>query len=425
MKIIFNLLKNPLFSGSIIMIIGSNAYNALNYLFHLIVGRLLGPPSYGELASLISLGGLLGVIPATASLVIIKYISAARSEDEIAILISWFRRKTLQLSVLVFILLIILSPVIRSFLNISNIFYVSGLAISFLFYLPALLNRAILQGLLKFKELVVSILIENCIKLVGSIFLIYLGYRIGGVMIAIIVSAVFSLYITSYYLKVNSKNKLGVPSDIKAMMKYTFPVIVQSIALTSIYSSDLILVKHFFSPHDAGIYASLSTLGKIIFFGAGPIGAVMFPLVSQKRSKGARCNKEIFYSFLSTLILAIFVLLIYWLFPQFAINLLYGQSFLEAVPLLVWFGIFMTFFTLASLLVSFHLSLGNTKVVLLPAVAAIAQVTLIWFYHESLFSVIQISLMVSALLLAFLLIYSSYAKKTSGDQINFSNSSSI
>lgn len=411
MKIIFNLIKNPLFSGGVVMILGSNAYNGLNYLFHLLIGRLLGPTSYGELASLISLSGFLGVIPATAGLVVIKYISAARSEDEKIMLINWFRKKTLQLSVLIFIFLILLSPIIQSFLRISNIFYIGAIAVSFLFYLSALLNRSILQGLLKFKELVVSILLENSLKLIGSIFLIFLGYRTGGVMLAIIVSAIFSFYITSYYLKVDSRNKLGIPSGIQAMIRYAFPVIIQSIALTSIYSSDLILVKHFLSPYNAGIYASLSTLGKIIFFGAAPIGAVMFPLVSRKQSEGSRYHREMIYSFLATLILSMFVLLIYWLFPQFAINILYGQSYLEAAPLLIWFGIFMTLFTLSSLLVSFHLSLGNTKVVLLPAVAAIVQIIGIWFYHTSLFNVILVSIWTATLLLGALLIYSMHKKK--------------
>ncbi len=72
------LITNPLFSGSAIMIFGSNFVSFINYLFHLVMGRMLGPASYGELAALIALIGLLGMIPASMSLVIVKYVSSAK-----------------------------------------------------------------------------------------------------------------------------------------------------------------------------------------------------------------------------------------------------------------------------------------------------------------------------------------------------------
>ena len=56
-----SLIKNPLFSGSAIMIIGSNLSNFIAYVYHLIIGRLLGPSSYGTLAALLSLMGLVAV----------------------------------------------------------------------------------------------------------------------------------------------------------------------------------------------------------------------------------------------------------------------------------------------------------------------------------------------------------------------------
>ena len=47
----------------------------------------------------------------------------------------------------------------------------------------------------------------------------------------------------------------------------------------------LILVKHFFSPHDAGIYAGLSLIGRVIFFFSAPIASVMFPVIVQKYAR--------------------------------------------------------------------------------------------------------------------------------------------
>lgn len=410
-----NLIKHPLFAGSAVMVFGSNAVNFLNYLYHLIIGRLLGPSSYGELASLISLMGLLGILPGSITTVIIKFVSSAKEDKETSKLISWLRVKILQLSFVFFLSIILISPFTAAFLHISNKIYFYLIAISFLFSLQSGLLKSILQGLLKFKETVISTLGETGSKLILSVSLIFLGLHLFGAMIGIVVSAVLGWIITTHYLKFKKNKKIEKPANIKSMFIFTFPVVIYSLAITSLYSSDLLLVKHFFSSHDAGIYASLSTLGKIIFFGTGPIASVMFPLVSKRQAKGENYRKIFIYSFLATALLALFILFIYWQAPQFAIYLLYGKAYLEGSNLLVWFGIFITLFTLASLIISYGLSLGRTAVVIFPFFAAIFQIILIWLFHQNLFEVILVSVVVTGLLLISLLIYSSY-----GDRVSFS-----
>ncbi len=407
MKKFFNLVKHPLFSGSMVMMVGLNAVSFLNYLYHFIMGRILGPGNYGELAAIISLIGLLGIIPGAVTLVITKQVSSAKNEREVSNLVRWFKKKIFVVSLIYTLILLILSPFMTSFLKIHDASYLILVAVSFFFALQSSLNRAVLQGLLKFKEIVSSILVENSAKLVIGAGLVYLGFQVLGAMMALIISSLLGLYITIYFLKIKyHSEEFNMSANIKSMLLFAVPVALQSIATTSLYSSDVILVKHFFSTHEAGIYAALSTLGKIIFFGAGPIGAVMFPLVSQRKAKGEGYRRIFIYSFLITIILTASILLIYWLFPSFAIGLLYGKLYLGASNLLVWFGLFISFFTLSSLLISYGLSLGKTSIVVLPLIAALAQIVLIWLFHQTLFEVILISVTVSALLLVSLLIYS-------------------
>lgn len=410
-KTIQTIIDNPLFSGSTIMIVGSTAVSFLNYLFHLALGRMLGPANYGEFAAVISLIVLLGIIPGSLNMVVIKHISIAKDETEVASLIHWFKTKILLASLVFSLIILLSSPAISSFLKIDKGYYLIFVAISFFFSIQSLLNRSILQGLLKFKEMVVSLLLENGVKLLLSIILIYLGFQVGGAITAFVISIIIGWYITNIYLKNHNKQDSKQKIDIKKILLFSFPVLIQTISITSIYSSDVILVKHFFLSHDAGIYAALSTLGKIIFFGAGPIGAVMFPLVSKRHAAGQQYKKIFLYSFLATLLFSICIITTYFLFPAFAIRLLYGSAYLEASSLLVWFGLFVSLFTLSSLLVNYCLSLGQTRVVLLPLFAAILQIILILLFHRALYEVIMVSTIISALLLVSLLIYSSYGKR--------------
>lgn len=410
--LVFRLINHPLFAGSAIMVFGSNAVNLFNYLYHLIIGRILGPESYGELASLISIIGLLGILPVSISVVIIKYVSSLK-EEEVNNLIGWLRIKTFQASVILFFIIVLISPIISSFLHISKISHFILLGIAFLFSLQTNIYRSILQGLLKFKESVISTLAESSAKLILSIVLVLLGLKIFGAVVALVLSAVLGFLFTTFYLKFPSTNNIKKPANIKSMVMFTLPAIVQSIAQTSFYSSDLILVKHFFSSHDAGIYAALSTLGKIIFFGTGPIGSVMFPLVSKRQASGENFRKVYIYSFLATVILAILILVFYLLAPEIAIGILYGKSYLEASSLLFWMGLFITLFTLSSLIINYGLARSETNIVYFQLIAAFFQIMIIWFFHHSLFEVILVSVIVTGLLLISLLIYSGYGDKIS------------
>src|SRR5205085_12633600 len=132
---------------------------------------LFGPSVYGEFASLISVIGLLGIIPASANLVIIKYISEERDSKQLTSLIGWLKTKIFKISLGFVIIMFILSPLISSFLKISNILYIWLIALSFLFTIQSMVNRAILQGLLKFREMVLGLLVENGTKLFFSAIL--------------------------------------------------------------------------------------------------------------------------------------------------------------------------------------------------------------------------------------------------------------
>ncbi len=52
-KIIHSALKHPLISGSTVIFVGSMVANIINYIFNLVMGRLLLPADYGILISLI------------------------------------------------------------------------------------------------------------------------------------------------------------------------------------------------------------------------------------------------------------------------------------------------------------------------------------------------------------------------------------
>lgn len=411
-KTIEFLANHPLFSSSLIMILGSNMTNFINYLYHFIIIRLLTPANYGELATLIALLGFIGLIPGSLSLVIVKYVSSAKSRNEIQKLVHWLNHKVLILGLIIFTALILSSSTISRFIKIENQYLVILIGISFIFVLPTTLNRSVLQGLLRFKHIIVSILLENTTKLLLGVLLVYIGYSVGGAILGLVLAIIIGWIITRFFIR-DYYIETGGAVNIKPLLLFSIPVLAQSFSLTSLYSTDLMLVKHFFSAHDAGLYAAISKMGQIIFFGTGPIGVVMFPLISKRQSQGKSYHEIFFYSLVLTAVLSLAILLFYYIAPDFAINLFLGASYLEARNLLFVMGVFMSLFAVSSLFVSFNLSIGKSKVVMLPILAAIMQSICIFLFHDRLNTVITVSILICIVMLLGLILYSllSYYEK--------------
>lgn len=393
------IVNSPFFVGSLVMIVGSNFINFINYVYHSLIGRLLNDPaSYGVLASLISLLGILGLISSFFGLVIVKFISVAKDEDEIKSLVYWLNKRLFILGLVGFFLIAVFSKYISDYLNINSSLLIILVGAIFLFSLQSFFYRSVLQGLLKFKQNVVSQITENLSKLILGIILVYIGFSVAGATFGLLISVVIGWVVSRKYIRNYFTPKIYQPPNFLKILKFSLPVFAQSVASVSMYSSDLLLVKHFFTSFEAGLYASLSILGRIIFFAAGPISAVMFPLVSKKKSRGEKYSRVFIYSLAVTLCFSLVLLIIYGFFPKLMILVLFGPKYLAGAYLLLKYGIFMSLFTISNLFITFYLSVGKTRYVYLQLFAAIVQIIGISLFHNSLELVIIVSIIISIFL---------------------------
>ena len=401
------LINHPLFSGSAVVFVGNMSANVINYVYHLIMGRLLGPVEYGVLASLYSILYLVSIIPSSASVSIVKFISSANNNKVYSVYES-LRKLILKIAMGLSILMMASTPLLSNFLHIENLLAVILIIPVLFLSLITLVNQSASQGLLKFSGYVIPTLISSLVKLLLGVALVYIGWSVSGAMFAIVVAMLFAyLYSHGFIKKYIKKTKIQ-KIDLTPFLKYSGPVLVQALAFTSIFTIDVILAKHFLDPFSAGIYAALSTLGKIIFFAASPVAATMFPVISKRKSQGQEYLKVFFASLAITAVIASFATLLFWLFPNIAIGVLYGEDYLSAKTDLVWMGFFMLFYTLSNLLVNFYLSIGKVKIVILPLFSALFQAVVIWFYHGSVTEIIHVSLFTTLGMLICLLIYTGY-----------------
>ena len=391
-----------------IMVGGSLVANAVNYLYHLIMGRILGPVDYGVLASIFSILYIISVVPASASFAIVKFISSAGSEKERKDIYHGIRNFIIKVSLGIFVILAVLTMPVSGFLHIDNFWLIALVAPITYINLITLVNQAVSQGILKFEGSIGPTVISAVFKLGLGLLFVYLGFSVLGAVFGVLLSIVAAYVYSKKFIKRYNRPDSKTPYNLAPFLKYALPVLLQAFAFTSLFTMDIILVKHFLPAFDAGIYAALSTLGKIIYFAVQPITATMFPIVNSRRVKGGNYKNIFYLSFAATIAVSSLVVLFYYLFPNIAIGVLYGKDYLSAKGDLIWMGIFMLFYTACYNLASFLISVDKVKVVWLTGAAAVTQIVAIFIWHGSIREIIQVSLVITVALTGLLTV--AYAK---------------
>lgn len=408
----YNIFQHRFVSATFWMFVATGFLNVGNYFYHLIMGRMLGRSLYGALESMISLIYLLSIPLMTLTLVVIKFVSSYKGKNDFSAiggLYNFFTRKAFLYGSIASVLIIVLSPLITNFLHLESNLLVILLAVIFFVSIFNMLAKAVLQGLTNFLGLAVSNFFEILGKLGLSVILVLSGIKLVGAFAGFITGLLLGFLAAYIFIKKVISQKSSF-NEKKELLRFSLPVFLSNLALTSIYTTDILLVRHFFSGSESGLYAALSILGKIIFFAASPLTLVMFPLVSEHYAAKKKYTQFLILAIIFTVIITLILTLLYFLLPQLIIGLLYGSEYSAIAPLLGFFAIFISLYAICFLLTNFYLSIHKTGMMFLVLTASILQVILIWLFHSSLFEVVKVSIITTFLLLITLVIYYPYVK---------------
>lgn len=409
-KRIHQVIKHPLISGITIIFVGSLAASILNFLFNLFMTRNLSISDYGILASLISIIAL-SSLPAGSFLpMVVNFAGSYFAKNEYYMVRSLFFR-VIKFSglfgIIMLLIFIIFSKKIGEFFNINNtsLIIISSFIV-FLGYVN-IINSALLQAKLAFKFITSLSLLSAFLKLSIGVILVILGFKVNGAIWGFFVASLIPYFLSFIPLRfVFEKEAKPSTINFREIAQYGGPAALALFGIASFVTTDIILTKHFFNPKEAGIYAGLSLIGRVIFFFSAPIGTVMFPLVVQKYARKENYHSTFWLSVLIILVPSIALTIFYFIYPEFVIKFfLKNEEYLVSAPYLGFFGIFITVYSLLSIVVNFYLSTNRVKVWIPVVLTACLQAFGIWMYHKTYFQVISISIWSSGLLLIGLLIY--------------------
>lgn len=392
-------LKSNLTTAHIFMISGI-LVNGGNYVYNLLLGRFLGPEKFADAAVLVTFLLVLSFVAMTFQLVTAKF-SVLFEASIFKAFASNMYKKSVITGLFLGFLIVLFSTELQAFFKTSSssMFIVFGLGIPLYFIMSV--NRGIFQGKQQLISLSVTYQAEMISRLGITLALLYFLQIDAALLVSFGIIASFFCGLIPFKFKNISLKSVNVLNRKQNKLVRNFFIITAFYELTQIIinNSDILLVKHYFESYDAGLYASLALIGRVVYFVAWMFVMLLLPTVVKLQKEG-KSTVPILLKYVTYIGgIAATIILGCVLFPEQIIHILFGEKYLSITPLLWKYALATGIFAISNIFAYYYLSLDKYIPVVLSGIFGMLQIVLIVFFHENLAQVVHVQIVAMILLL--------------------------
>ena len=394
------------FSTEQLFMMSAMLVNGGNYLYNLILGRFLGPEKFADAAILVTLLLVLSFAAMTFQLVTAKF-SVIFEDSVYQTFIATIYKSASIVGVVLGITIVLLSSELQVLFKTtsSSMFVVFGIGIPFYFLMSV--NRGVFQGQKKLISLSVTYQLEMMSRLAITFGLLCLFEVDSSLLIAIGILCSFIVGLLPFEFKkipVFNRIKLKKP-ETKMVRNFFIITAFYEVTLIIINNSDILLVKHYFDSYEAGLYASLALIGRVVYFIAWMFVMLLLPTVVQLKKQGISTRPILFKYIIYIVIIAASIVLACYFFPNQIINILFGNEYIEIASLLWKYAFATGVFAVSNIFAYYYLSLDKYVPVIFSGIFGMLQIALIVQFHASLEQIVHVQIFAMILLLLVQIIF--------------------
>ncbi len=301
------------------------------------------------------------------------------------------RKNALVFSLAITLLWLLICPFLANFFNTTSL-------VPFLIFAPvwtiaalSSVDSGFLSGNLKFKYIAVLMLTEAICRFSIAVALVE-----GGFSQYVYASLPISMFVSLCAGYAFAKRLKKAPDQIEKKINLNFP---KQFYFTSVFTKlstiafltfDVILAKHFLPPTEAGQYALLSLIGKMIFFVVSLFDQFTNTLIS--RAEGAKKNSQVVFMniFLIATVTSFLAYLVVGYFGAITTPILFGAKVLPIVGLLPAYGLAMLCFALSSTIVNFYQAKRKHMLAYVSFAVAAFQILAIASFHANISQIVNV-----------------------------------
>jgi O-antigen/teichoic acid export membrane protein len=397
-------LKSQLLGGSLTLLAGSGLVGVTNLLYNVMTARLLGPTGFAHATAVYTILMLLSCITLAFQVVCAKYVAkTASTEGRFHVFASLHQRAWMAGIALALVLFLFNHP-LTAYLNLPDPALISMLALGMAFYIPLGVRRGYIQGIHAFGPLAINFMLEGVVRLGGAFLLIEVGLGVKGAVLASVLAVIVAYFAALPSPGVTSLRLKGIAISFREGLQ----AIVFFAGQTVINNFDIVLVKHFFPPLEAGLYAAVALVGRLVNMCAWSVVNTMFPVSAGAGDDEHEAGHVLFTS-LSMVFLILAVLIFgLWMVPSFLWRTLFGAQFElgrgTLAPLLILYAVTAGIYSLSSVIITYEMSrkIANTSWLQLAFSGALALG--VYLLHQTLREVIIVQLVLMIVLFFVLMI---------------------
>jgi O-antigen/teichoic acid export membrane protein len=398
-------LQARIFSGSVVLLSGSGLTTAINLAYNLVIARYLGPKSFGHATVVYTLLTLLSAVTLSYQIVCSKIVAKVQSEEGKTAAYRMFHRSAWACGLGVALVLLVFQRGIADYLNLPDSILVALLAIGAAFYVPLGCRRGYIQGTYGFRGLATNLVVEGAVRLGGSYLLVLMGLGVRGVIGANAAAVAVAYLVIPPKLISKVASPISLWNAVLEMGQALFFFSGQVL----INNCDIVLVKHLFSAEEAGLYAAIAMVGRVIFSFSQAVVNSTFPLVAGTRREERR-NFQVLATSLGLVVTIGSVLAIaLYLTPPWIWSTLFGSGFRIAGPynlsyLQALYAFKTVLYSMCVVMITYEMSDKITNTSIIQLLFSGVFIEAILRYHSSLREVILVQILVILGLLAVVVV---------------------
>jgi len=392
---------NKFIWNNAIVFILLNSSGALNYIFQIILGRTLSPEQYGGFNSLLATSALITTPFTILHLVFSRFIAgmADNKLQKIKALLTICLKTILAIVFGIALIGLLSAQWLQNFLHTETSLPIILILLATCFAAFQNVVIAACEGMQRFLTLGIISGGGSLARLLFAIlFVVVLGWGIEGGLLAVTFAVFSGLVFGVWQLRDVFKSQVVIlPSNSwLEMARFSIPSFLMITMVAIMCNIDIILVRHYCPQEQAGYYATATILGRIAFFLPSSLLMVLFPSVAKATTSGAKDHQYLLVSLGLTTILSGIVFLVFFLAGQSIIQVVYGNQYFSAAPLLTIVTAAMGLLAVSHVIFSYNMARSEFSFLWFLIGGVLLMLSLVFLYHDSAKTIAWILLFSSA-----------------------------
>ena len=360
-------------------------------IFPVILTRVLSVEKFGVLNVLLSILLILSSLGVPIQVVTARYVSNYKQNDEQYKTGQFLRKCLFYISIVTIVLTALglsLAQLMSEYLKIGNAYYIGIIVGASSLILILTVFTGLAQGMKRYWEMSFLYLSAHGVTLIVGSIMLLCGLGIYGVLLGVLAgiftAGVAGLIISKYDLELTGPQNIELGR--RVVLKQGLPILIISLSLVFLANIDIILIKHYFTPYEAGIYSVAAVLTKSIF-------CIIFTVIISKYTSAKK-------ALLWGMVYAVIVTAVVSLFAKPLIGIMFGYKYVSGVPYVLLVSVYAMILFLLGIFSVFSVKLRRTKTLIWTSLAACTvDICLAIRFHANIAQILNILIGIGLVLL--------------------------